>query len=110
MKVRTTAEQEEAKRKEREKKVKQFNVATERAFEKVTRKLKRHNWDIYSFVFRVFTFSEHSTFALFHLKRKNREYDKEALEVTGELLGANPDFNTLWNFRREVLAFMKEQG
>ena len=44
------------------------------------------------------------------LQRKNKEYDKEALEVTGELLSNNPDFNTLWNFRREVLAYMKEQG
>ena len=47
---------------------------------------------------------------IFLEQRKNREYDKEALEVTGELLGANPDFNTLWNFRREVLAYMKEEG
>ena len=35
LKVRTTAEQQEAKRKEREKKLKIYNAATDRAFEKV---------------------------------------------------------------------------
>ena len=41
-------------------------------------------------------------------QRENKEYDKEALEVTGELLAVNPDFSTLWNFRREILQHMKD--
>uniref|UniRef100_X2A7L7 Geranylgeranyl transferase type-2 subunit alpha n=1 Tax=Capitella teleta TaxID=283909 RepID=X2A7L7_CAPTE len=73
IKVKTTAEQQEAKRIEREKKLKIYQGATKTAFE----------------------------------KRKNREYDHEALEVTGNILAANPDFYTLWNFRREILTHIK---
>ncbi len=42
------------------------------------------------------------------LQRQNQEYDKEGLEITGELLSANPDFNTLWNYRKEILTHMKQ--
>jgi geranylgeranyl transferase type-2 subunit alpha len=40
-------------------------------------------------------------------KRKNGEYDKEGLDVTANILAANPDFYTLWNFRREILQHIK---
>ncbi|XP_071508006.1 geranylgeranyl transferase type-2 subunit alpha-like [Diadema antillarum] len=69
LKVKTTAEQQEAKRKEREKKLKLFTAGTNKVFE----------------------------------KRKNKEFDGEILEVSAQLLSANPDFYTLWNVRKETL-------
>lgn len=75
IKVKTTAEQQEAKRKEREKKAKIYTAATNKVFE----------------------------------KRANQEYDKEALEITGQILGASPDFYTLWNYRKEILLQFKEK-
>ncbi|XP_028392827.1 geranylgeranyl transferase type-2 subunit alpha-like [Dendronephthya gigantea] len=75
IKVRTTAEQAEAKRKEREKKLE--------VYQKVTSKV--------------------------NAKRKNGELDEEALSLTGQLLHANPDFYSLWNYRREVLEHLKNE-
>lgn len=74
LKVRTTAEQQEAKRKEREKKLKLYTAGTEKVFK----------------------------------KRKEGEYDREGLEVSGQLLAANPDFYTLWNYRKECFLHLKE--
>ncbi|XP_033626291.1 geranylgeranyl transferase type-2 subunit alpha-like [Asterias rubens] len=68
LKVKTTAEQQEAKRKEREKKLKVYSGATQRIIQ----------------------------------KRKNGEFDEEALEFTNQLLSANPDYYSLWNYRREI--------
>ena len=42
-------------------------------------------------------------------QRQDGVYDKEGLDVSGELLAANPDFYTLWNFRREVFLHLKEE-
>ncbi|XP_077982832.1 geranylgeranyl transferase type-2 subunit alpha-like [Glandiceps talaboti] len=75
IKVKTTAEQKEAKRKEREKKLKLYNAATEKAFE----------------------------------KRANKEYDDEALELTGQMLNANSDFSTMWNYRKEIFVDYKDK-
>lgn len=75
LKVKSTAEQEEAKRKEREKKLKIYNTGTKRAFE----------------------------------KREAGEYDDEALQVTSQLLCSNPDFYTLWNFRKEIILHLSEK-
>ncbi|MCI4387777.1 hypothetical protein PGIGA_G00078090 [Pangasianodon gigas] len=36
-------------------------------------------------------------------KRSNSELDEEALQLTQQLLASNPDFATLWNYRREIL-------
>uniref|UniRef100_A0A8C2DBS5 Geranylgeranyl transferase type-2 subunit alpha n=1 Tax=Cyprinus carpio TaxID=7962 RepID=A0A8C2DBS5_CYPCA len=36
-------------------------------------------------------------------KRSAGEHDEEALQLTQQLLSSNPDFATLWNYRREVL-------
>ncbi|ESO94984.1 hypothetical protein LOTGIDRAFT_160736 [Lottia gigantea] len=74
LKVRTTAEQQEAKRKEREKKQKIYTAATQRTFQ----------------------------------KRENKEYDEEALKITGEILSVNPDFYSLWNFRKEIFLHFKD--
>ncbi|KAL4235249.1 hypothetical protein ACF0H5_006887 [Mactra antiquata] len=74
VKVKTTAEQQEAKRKEREKKLKIYTAATEKIFE----------------------------------KRKNKEYDEEALKITGEILAVNSDFSTFWNYRKEIFLNMTE--
>ena len=43
-----------------------------------------------------------SGFLLVGSKREDGELDDEALDLTDQLLSANPDFYTLWNFRREV--------
>lgn len=74
VKVKTTAEQQEAKRKEREKKLKLYTGATQMIFS----------------------------------KRKNKEYDGEALKITGEILSMNPDFSTLWNYRKEIFLHFKD--
>ena len=41
-------------------------------------------------------------------QRAAGELDEEALKVTEQLLGANPDFSTMWNLRRETFVKMKE--
>lgn len=46
-------------------------------------------------------------FSLF--QRKNGEMDKESLFLTEQVLAANPDFSTLWNFRREIFLHMKDE-
>ncbi|XP_006811905.1 geranylgeranyl transferase type-2 subunit alpha-like [Saccoglossus kowalevskii] len=75
LKVKTTAEQQEAKRKEREKKLQIYNAATKKAFQ----------------------------------KRDNKEFDEEALEITGQMLSANSDFTTIWNYRKEVFLDYKKK-
>ncbi|XP_037796273.1 geranylgeranyl transferase type-2 subunit alpha-like [Penaeus monodon] len=40
-------------------------------------------------------------------KRSTGTYDEEGLKVTAQLLMANPDAATLWNFRREIILAMK---
>ncbi|RMX40363.1 hypothetical protein pdam_00017495 [Pocillopora damicornis] len=76
IKVRTTAEQAEAKRKEREKKLKIYTETTSRIYE----------------------------------KRKNGEMDKESLSLSEQVLAANPDFSTLWNFRREIFLHKRDEN
>uniref|UniRef100_A0A8C8S1J4 Geranylgeranyl transferase type-2 subunit alpha n=1 Tax=Pelusios castaneus TaxID=367368 RepID=A0A8C8S1J4_9SAUR len=49
------------------------------------------------------------TTAIFE-KRKAGQLDKEALELTNQILGANPDFATLWNFRREIFLHLEKEG
>lgn len=46
-------------------------------------------------------------FSLF--QRKNGEMDQESLSLTEQVLAANPDFSTLWNFRRETFLHMKDE-
>lgn len=72
--MKTTAQQEEAKRKEREQKLKLYTAATSGAFK----------------------------------KRLNGEFDEEGLKLTGEILSVNPDFYSLWNYRKEIFLFMKD--
>ncbi|KAG5276297.1 hypothetical protein AALO_G00130310 [Alosa alosa] len=40
-------------------------------------------------------------------KRKDGAMDDEALQLTQQLLSANPDFATLWNYRREILMYLE---
>ncbi|XP_063769735.1 geranylgeranyl transferase type-2 subunit alpha [Pseudophryne corroboree] len=68
VKVKTSLEQQEVKRKEREKKLQLYVSVTQ---------------------------------AVLH-KREIGELDKEALELTTQILSLNPDFASLWNIRREV--------
>ncbi|KAJ6653035.1 hypothetical protein lerEdw1_010121 [Lerista edwardsae] len=81
LKVKTTEEQAEAKRLERDKKLRQYVTVTKAIFEKA-RSVRR---------------------------RKLGQLDKEALELTSQILGANPDFATLWNFRREIFLHLAEE-
>ncbi|XP_059140969.1 geranylgeranyl transferase type-2 subunit alpha-like [Physella acuta] len=77
LKVKSTAEQLEAKKKEREKKLQLYNGAITKIFE----------------------------------KKKNKELDEELLLLTGEVLVVNPDFYTLWNYRKETfLEFQKTKS
>ncbi|CAG5118074.1 unnamed protein product [Candidula unifasciata] len=68
LKVKSTAEQLEAKKKEREKKLQLYNAATSKIIS----------------------------------KKKNGELDEELLLVSAEVLAVNPDFYTLWNYRKET--------
>ncbi|RUS87021.1 hypothetical protein EGW08_005259, partial [Elysia chlorotica] len=74
LKVKSTAEQLEAKRKEREKKLKLYHAATSRIFS----------------------------------KKQAGELDEEMLHLCGEVLAANPDFYTLWNYRKEVFLELRK--
>lgn len=40
-------------------------------------------------------------------KRSAGENDEEALQLTQQLLSSNPDFATLWNYRREILMHLE---
>ncbi|KAK2149676.1 hypothetical protein LSH36_442g02059 [Paralvinella palmiformis] len=40
--------------------------------------------------------------------QQNDEFDNEGLKVTAELLSANPDFYTLWNYRRKTFLHIKD--
>ncbi|XP_071088978.1 geranylgeranyl transferase type-2 subunit alpha-like [Haliotis cracherodii] len=75
LKVKTTAEQQEAKRKEREKKLKIYNAAVQKI----------------------------------SAKRQQQEYDDEALHITAEILTANSDFYSLWNYRKEIFKHFKAE-
>ncbi|CAL1532309.1 unnamed protein product [Lymnaea stagnalis] len=74
LKVKSTAEQLEAKRKEREKKLQLYNGAKSKIFE----------------------------------KKINGELDEELLLLSGEVLAVNPDFYTLWNYRKETFLELKK--
>uniref|UniRef100_A0A8C5ZDM9 Geranylgeranyl transferase type-2 subunit alpha n=1 Tax=Marmota marmota marmota TaxID=9994 RepID=A0A8C5ZDM9_MARMA len=75
LKVKTSEEQAEAKRLEREQKLKLYQSATQAVFQ----------------------------------KRQAGELDESVLELTSQILGANPDFATLWNCRREVFQQLETQ-
>uniref|UniRef100_A0A665VDD2 Geranylgeranyl transferase type-2 subunit alpha n=1 Tax=Echeneis naucrates TaxID=173247 RepID=A0A665VDD2_ECHNA len=42
-------------------------------------------------------------------KRKEGICDDEALQLTQQLLSSNPDFATLWNYRREILMHLEDE-
>ena len=35
--------------------------------------------------------------------------DSQSLAITGQLVSVNPDFYTIWNFRREILVCLKSE-
>ena len=37
------------------------------------------------------------------VQRKNGDYDDEAFIMTSQILCANPDFYTIWNYRKEIV-------
>lgn len=44
---------------------------------------------------------------VFFLQRKEGILDDEAIQLTQQLLSNNPDFATLWNYRREILMHLE---
>ena len=36
-------------------------------------------------------------------KRREKDFSPETMMITGKVLRLNPDFYSLWNFRREIL-------
>ena len=44
-----------------------------------------------------------SLVGLIFSKRKEKDYSPETMLITGKVLRLNPDFYSLWNFRREIL-------
>uniref|UniRef100_A0A667ZVH6 Geranylgeranyl transferase type-2 subunit alpha n=1 Tax=Myripristis murdjan TaxID=586833 RepID=A0A667ZVH6_9TELE len=42
-------------------------------------------------------------------KRREGVWDDEALQLTQQLLSSNPDFATLWNYRREILLHLETE-
>ena len=46
---------------------------------------------------------------VFFLQRKNKEFDDELMSLTEKLLGSNPDFNTVWNIRKDIFLKFKEE-
>ena len=43
-------------------------------------------------------------------RRAERIYDEESLVACERVLGINPEMNTLWNFRREIIAAMHQES
>lgn len=74
LKVKTSEEQAESKRREQQEKLKVYLAVTSKVF----------------------------------AKREAKEYDDEGLELTARILEKNPDFYTLWNYRREILLSLKD--
>lgn len=97
VKTKSTAQQEEEKRKEREKKLKIYVSARDTCFSKVTRNTRVLLAHIYTILNTL----------CFASQRKDGVFDDEALQVTQQLLSSNPDFATLWNYRREILMHLE---
>ena len=95
MKVKTSAEQQEQKRKERAKKLAIYRTVTDKIFTKVSQYLFKLL--CYWFIF------------LYWNQRKNGELDDEILDLTGKVLAENPDIYTFWNVRKETLLKIKNE-
>ncbi|CAJ0965003.1 unnamed protein product [Ranitomeya imitator] len=102
IKVKTTLEQQEAKRKERERKLQLYVSATQAAFNKPIAGFNGAAYEILTRPRRNRSkFLMVGTYPDSQL-RKGGQLDKEALEITAQILALNPDFASLWNLRREV--------
>jgi len=75
LKVKSSAQQEAEKRKERQEKAEKFKKLTRKIFD----------------------------------KRKCKELDDELMSLTEKLLSSNPDFNTIWNIRKEIFLKLKDE-
>ena len=85
--MRTSAEQAEARRKEKEKKVKWYREMMATIFIKV---LFHHVID-------------HVIGHVLLLQRADGDKDDDALKFTEEILKENSDIGSLWSYRREIL-------
>lgn len=43
-------------------------------------------------------------------RRKEKRYDPESLALAAKLLELNPEIYTVWNYRREAIGPLLEQG
>jgi len=41
-------------------------------------------------------------------KRVQKEYSEKTLEITQKIALLSPDFDTVWNYRREIITFLNE--
>ena len=87
LKVRTSAEQAEARRKEKEKKVKWYREMMASIFIKV---LFHH-------------VINHVIGHVISLQRADGVKDDDALKLTEDILKENSDISSLWSYRREIL-------
>lgn len=111
MKIKSTAQQEEEKRKEREKKLKIYVAARDACFSKVG--LTFTGLDETSGIYVPLCLKKTQCLCATHpscsptWQRKEGIWDDEALQLTQQLLSSNPDFATLWNYRREILMHLE---
>lgn len=101
LKVRTTAEQQEIKARERAKKLVIYKTAMDKIFTKVIQEnnnLIRSQSNLTKIII---------TFQLY--QRKAGELDDEILRITAQVLTENPDISTLWNIRKETILKIKEE-
>ncbi len=89
LKVRSSQEVEEARRRAKAEKVRDYREITDRIYTKVRSEVEC--------AFGIFK-------SFFACQRSAGERDEDALQLTGTALVENPDVASFWNFRREILA------
>lgn len=103
LKVRSTAEQEIEKKKEREEKVRIYRQTTSRIYEKVCSSKKKIDLPLNDDSWNLFTEFQGDSVCDGSMQRSIGDRDDEALQLTRDVLSQNPEITTLWNYRREIL-------
>ncbi|RUP47789.1 hypothetical protein BC936DRAFT_145327 [Jimgerdemannia flammicorona] len=105
-KIRTTEELQQARKEREAVKIKEYNALVAECFEKLMKTTKeiweyRHGSGNYGGT----TFG-HPFLIRFQIaipQKTEKQYDGAALNITTRILHQNPDFYTVWNFRRLIL-------